>query len=116
MAVKKQHEEPLFHARPYRVIVCTDCMATGQPALEAIDAALIACCYVPRTAEDSAFEADREAVVAASPLDPAEVAIPAVSVAIGMRSGVIICPGRLARGRRRVLKRGVQKKNLELVA
>ncbi len=48
-----------------RVIVCPDCMATGQPALDAIDAALIARFDVPRTAEDNVFEADREAAVAA---------------------------------------------------
>ena len=48
-----------------RVIVCPDCMRTGQPALDAIVAALIAYADVPRTPDDNAFDADREAAVAA---------------------------------------------------
>ena len=48
-----------------RVIVCPGCMDSGQPAIDAIDAALIACADVPRTHDDNAFEADREAAVAA---------------------------------------------------
>lgn len=48
-----------------RVIVCPNCMDSGQPALDAIDSALIACADAPRTSDDNAFEADREAGVAA---------------------------------------------------
>jgi hypothetical protein len=50
-----------------RVVVCPDCMSTGQPALDAIEAALIVCADVPRTREDNAFEdpGAREAVMAA---------------------------------------------------
>ena len=49
-----------------RVIVCPDCMDTGQPALDAIDVALLAFADVPRTPADNAFEdpAAREAVMA----------------------------------------------------
>jgi hypothetical protein len=48
-----------------RVTVCPDCVASGQPARDAIEAALIACADVPRTREDNAFEdpAAREAVM-----------------------------------------------------
>src|SRR3954452_25364849 len=48
-----------------RVIVCPDCTATGQPALDAIEAALIACRDVPRIPADNTFEdpAAREAVM-----------------------------------------------------
>jgi DNA-directed RNA polymerase subunit RPC12/RpoP len=48
-----------------RVIVCPDCVHSGQPALDAIDVALLACADMPRTPEDSAFEANRDAAVAA---------------------------------------------------
>jgi hypothetical protein len=53
-----------------RVIVCPDCVASGLGVRDAIDAALIACADVPRTdvprtPEDNAFEADRDAAVAA---------------------------------------------------
>jgi hypothetical protein len=48
-----------------RVIVCPGCTTSGQPARDAIDAALILCADVPRTAEDRVIEVDREAGVAA---------------------------------------------------
>lgn len=48
-----------------RVAVCPQCMATGQPALDAIEAALALCRIVARTEDDRTFEADREARVAA---------------------------------------------------
>jgi DNA-directed RNA polymerase subunit RPC12/RpoP len=45
-----------------RVIVCPDCVASGQPASDAIEASLIACAGAPRTPEDNAFEARGVAV------------------------------------------------------
>ena len=48
-----------------RVIVCPDCMSTGQPAVDAIEVALLALADVPRTPADNMFEdpAAREAVM-----------------------------------------------------
>lgn len=48
-----------------RVIVCPDCMSTGQPAVDAIEVALLALADVPRTPADNTFEdpAAREAVM-----------------------------------------------------
>ena len=48
-----------------RVVVCPDCMPSGQPALDAIEVALLALGDMPRVVEDNAFEADRDAGVAA---------------------------------------------------
>jgi hypothetical protein len=48
-----------------RVVVCPDCMASGQPALDATEAALIVLRDMPRVPEDNAFEADRDAALAA---------------------------------------------------
>jgi hypothetical protein len=50
-----------------RVIVCPDCMATGQPALDAIEVAALGLTDVTRTRADETFEDPdaREAVIAA---------------------------------------------------